>query len=80
MTKVWGHTKSVSLRKNGRTDKKNKKKKNTQGEGSQPKNVMPHIKKKQTNKQTNKQKPRDFPSDVLFDAELFYCSFYKCIC
>ena len=75
MTKVWGHSKSVSLRKNGRTDKKN-----TQGEGSQPKNVMPHIQKKQTNKQTNKQKPRDFPSDVLFDAELFYCSFYKCIC
>ena len=52
MTKVWGHSKSVSLRKNGRTDKKNNKKKNTQGEGSQPKNVMPHIQKKQTNKQT----------------------------
>ena len=77
MTKVWGHSKSVSLRKNGRTDKKNNKKK-IRREKVRSQKMLCHTFKK--NKQTNKQKPRDFPSDVLFDAELFYCSFYKCIC
>ena len=72
MTKVWGHSKSVSLRKNGRTDKKNNKKKKIRREKVRSQKMLCHTFKKKTNKQTNKQKPRDFPSDVLFDAELFY--------
>ena len=57
MTKVWGHSKSVSLRKNGRPDKKNNKKKKYAGRRFAAKKCYAtHSKKtnKQTNKQTNK--------------------------
>ena len=55
MTKVWGHSKSVSLRKNGRTDKKNNKKKIRREKVRSQKMLCHTFKKnKQTNKQTNK--------------------------